>query len=242
MNALQRLSGIKTHLTAVAGLGYLLATKVFQLFPYHPEVLAGLGFTGLSFLRSGVAKHVAELLDAASAPEQPQPVAIVQPKASPPFAGLVVAAALVISGATAGALLSGCQAPPQRIAYNEASGGQVTLDSLMTAWGDYVRQFHPGTNIEYKVLALYRKARTAELADIDAAHAYANAVSSTNGVIGTVVEAYQSPEGQAAVAEFRDFLTKIGVFDMLKRKAPAAPAFTPLPIQPEQVPPLPTPH
>lgn len=121
------------------------------------------------------------------------------------FIRLAVLAALIIVGFVVG-LTAGCQSPPQRIAYNVAAVPAVTLDQVMKAWGDYVHQYHPGVDVERKVLAAYQKARTAELVDIDAAHAYANSVGTTN-----VIGAIQSPEAGRALAELIDLLKSLGV-------------------------------
>jgi hypothetical protein len=47
------LNGKKTHLTVLLALVYI-AGSWFDLWPLSEEVLAALGFTGLSFLRQGV--------------------------------------------------------------------------------------------------------------------------------------------------------------------------------------------
>jgi hypothetical protein len=106
---------------------------------------------------------------------------------------------------------TGCQSPPQRVAFNVASAPVTTSDQAMKVWGDYVHQFHPAVEQERKVLVAYRKVKAAELAAIDAAHAAANAMSSTNTLSATLTTQLQSPEVSQALSELLDVLRSIGV-------------------------------
>ncbi len=102
-------------------------------------------------------------------------------------------------------LWAGCQATPQRIAYNTVAAPVVTSDQAMKVWGDYVHQFHPPASQERQVLAAYRKVKAAELAAIDSAHLAADSMSSTNfsGII-------QSPEVTQSLADLVALIRQFG--------------------------------
>lgn len=102
-------------------------------------------------------------------------------------------------------LWAGCQAPPQRIAYNTVAAPAVTADHAMQVWGDYVKQFHPPVSQERAVLDDYRKYRAAELAAIDSAHLAADSMSSTN-----FTAVIHSPEASQALDDLVALIRKFG--------------------------------
>lgn len=108
-------------------------------------------------------------------------------------------------------VLQGCQAPPQRMAFNAVKAPAVTADQAMTLWGDYVHQFHPPASQERQVLDTYRKYKVAELAAIDAAQLAANSMSSTNSLLSTVTTQLQSPQAAQALADLVSLLRQFGV-------------------------------
>jgi len=62
---------------------------------------------------------------------------------------------------------TGCMSSPQRQTFNVESGAAISVDAAMSAWGDYVQQFHPPAFQELRVRALYEKDQSAALAVID---------------------------------------------------------------------------
>jgi len=65
----------------------------------------------------------------------------------------------------------GCHSTPQRTAYNVESAAAVTVEEAMTAWGDYVAQFHPPVAQEEAVADALDKYQSAMLTAIDATQA-----------------------------------------------------------------------
>src|SRR5690348_11672850 len=72
----------------------------------------------------------------------------------------------------------GCHSTPARVAYNVESAAVITVDQAMSAWGDYVNEFHPATDQEDAVKDAYEKYQFAMLASIDATQAYVTAKAS----------------------------------------------------------------
>lgn len=110
-----------------------------------------------------------------------------------------------------GAVLTGCQAPPQRIAYDLVAAPAMTSDHAMQIWGDYVSQQkqsgHPvSLDQERQVLAAYRKCKAAELAAIDAAHLAANSMGSTNSITSQL----QSPAASQALSDLVAVIRQFG--------------------------------
>jgi 23S rRNA pseudoU1915 N3-methylase RlmH len=120
-------------------------------------------------------------------------------------------AVLPICALLMGGCFGGCQAPPQRVAYNVVSAPVVTTETVMGMWGDYVKQFHPPLDQELAVLKAYNKAKAAELASIDSAHAAAQATSSTNSPTSVFLSLPQSPEAAQALSELIDLVKSFGV-------------------------------
>ncbi len=120
-----------------------------------------------------------------------------------------VLALLVACGLLAG-YVTGCQSPPQRQAYNVVAAPAMTLDHVMQIWGDYVKANHPPVEQERAALNLYRKAKAAELAAIDAAHLAADTMVSTN-LTATVTTSLQSPEAAQALSDLVDLVRQCGL-------------------------------
>lgn len=109
---------------------------------------------------------------------------------------------------------SGCAGGPQRVAYNVQAGAQITVDSAMKIWGDFVKQFHPGVDKERAVFAAYNKAKSAALEAIDASELYAAAVSSgdTNSVPALNLTAQAKQQAAAStLADLVNLLQQFGV-------------------------------
>lgn len=109
---------------------------------------------------------------------------------------------------------SGCSGGPQRVAYNVQAGAQITVDSAMKVWGDYVKQFHPGVDKERAVFAAYNEAKAAAMEAINASELYAAAVSSgdTNSVPGLNLNAQAKQQAAAStLAGLVNLLQQFGV-------------------------------
>lgn len=123
-----------------------------------------------------------------------------------------IALSLFLALGLAGVMV-GCSGTPARIAYNTVAAPAITVDQAMTAWGDYVAQFHPSVATELKVKAAFETYQKAELVAIDAAQAYA--ALSSSGSTNTVMEKLQSDltsqAAATALADLVNLLQSIGV-------------------------------
>ena len=110
-------------------------------------------------------------------------------------------------------VMVGCAGTPARIAYNTVAAPAITVDQAMTAWGDYVAQFHPPVATELKVKAAFERYQKTELVAIDAAQAFATLSSS--GATNTVMERLQSDltsqAAATALADLVNLLQNVGV-------------------------------
>ncbi len=77
-------------------------------------------------------------------------------------------------------LFQGC-AGQTKVAYQVETGAQVTVETAMTAWGDYVKAHHPPASDELKVKLAYEKYQMANVAAVDATSALAS-LTDTNSV------------------------------------------------------------
>lgn len=89
-----------------------------------------------------------------------------------------------------GLLVVGCAV--NRTAYRTAGIAHVTADAAMTAWGNYVKEFHPPAEAEQKVLEAFNRYKLAELALIDSAKPFGTAQYDKN--------AFQASVGAASAA------------------------------------------
>jgi hypothetical protein len=126
----------------------------------------------------------------------------------------VLVAAVVLSGLCAGlSLVSGCGTTPQQATYVAAGTTITSVDAAMTAWGDYVAQFHPPASQEAAVKAAYQKYQAAMTAVVDAMQIYVtlSGSGSTNAppALATVTTA-QTLASQAC-ADLLALLTQFGV-------------------------------
>lgn len=108
--------------------------------------------------------------------------------------------------------LPGCSGGPQRIAYNAQVGAQMTVDTAMKAWGDYVQQFHPGVEKERQVLKLYNEAKAAAIEAIDASELYAAAVSNGNTNSAPGLNDAAQAKQQAAAKTLSDLVNLLRQF------------------------------
>jgi hypothetical protein len=81
------------------------------------------------------------------------------------------------------AFVTGCSTNSQTTAYKAASATTVTVDAAMTAWGDYVAQYHPPVAQEQAVANAYAKYQAAAVLALDAYQALLSSTS-TNAAAG----------------------------------------------------------
>ncbi len=81
--------------------------------------------------------------------------------------------------AIAGLLITPACKNPQAVAYKAVGATAVTADQAMSAWGDYVAQFHPPASQEQAVERAYERYQAAMLEVTDAGQEWA-LLSSTN--------------------------------------------------------------
>jgi hypothetical protein len=106
-------------------------------------------------------------------------------------------------------LLIGCGCgTPQRTTYNTESGIVLTVDSAMTAWGDYVAKNHPPVETELRVKAAYEKYQTCMAVAVDAARAWS--------ALGTNAPALDPSFQSASADALADLLTLLRQFNVIK--------------------------
>ena len=123
------------------------------------------------------------------------------------FVGLAVALLALF-------LVGGCKATPARVGYNIVSGSQATAEHAMTAWGDYVAQFHPPVAQERLVLAAYKRFQAAQTAAEDAAETAAQllATAPTNGPpVAALFTQQNAAAVSKALADLLDILRASGL-------------------------------
>jgi len=123
--------------------------------------------------------------------------------------------ALILTLALASwSLTPACTSTPQRIAFNVESAGAVTVDSAMTAWGDYVRQFHPPAAQEATVKALYEKYQAVMLEAIDASTLLAMTAKQPASTVADIaaVKARSDAASQAEANALSDLVGAIRTF------------------------------
>lgn len=188
--------------TTSTGMLMLIGAAVTLWFDRNrltPQIIMGAATTGLA----GIGLILARDNDKSSEDVGAKPAA---PSARTGVTGLLML--LFCGGLLAVALSAGCQSPPQRVAFNTVQAPAVTADTAMKVWGDYVKQYHPGPAAERKVYAIYKRAKAAELAAIDAAHLAADSAGSTNSV--PITQTLQSPEASAALSDLVDAIRSFG--------------------------------
>lgn len=109
--------------------------------------------------------------------------------------------------------LTGCASGPQRVAFNIESGAVVTADTAMGAWGDYVRDFQPGPQVESKVRDAYQKYQKAMVGVIDASQMAVSlaAINSTNAPTAEAARQVAAEKAAAALADLVDLVRSFGV-------------------------------
>lgn len=106
-------------------------------------------------------------------------------------------------------LVQGC-ASTASTAYKTEATTDATVSAAMTAWGQYVEQFHPPISQEQVVESAFDKYQAAELLAIDATTAYVNAVQ-TNAASANVTGTTTATT--AATQALNDLLSLVSQFE-----------------------------
>lgn len=120
------------------------------------------------------------------------------------MAGLWLGAA----GFTAFAL-DGCKSSPPTVAYKALGTADVTVDSAMQAWGDYVRLNNPPLAEQQAVKAAFQKFQAAELVALDAVTVWASVATSTNSIAVSAASARSDQLAAVANNAFADLINLI---------------------------------
>jgi len=126
--------------------------------------------------------------------------------------------------------------------YKTEKAADITVSAAMTAWGNYVAQYHPPVSQELQVKAAFEKYQAAEILAVDASHSLfdltatnASTAGTTNAVSQSVAQAKVTVATQAASQALADLVALIQGFGI---KITTATTFAPVP-PPSISPPLP---
>jgi hypothetical protein len=135
-----------------------------------------------------------------------------KPAGGPPTVLLLIIAVLLY-GTAISMMVSGCVGGPQRIAYNVESTAQVTVETAMGAWGDYVKQYHPPAAQEQQVADAYKHYQDAMTAVIDATQVYVAlaANASTNAPNADTQRQLAAHQAAVALADLVALVRNFGV-------------------------------
>ncbi len=113
-------------------------------------------------------------------------------------------------GLAAGLTGTGCQTT-----YKAEKAADITVTAAMTAWGDYVAQFHPPVEQEQKVKAAFEKYQAAQILAVDATKAMFD-LTATNGISDptatSVAKAKVSQASASAAGALADLVALIQSF------------------------------
>jgi hypothetical protein len=109
------------------------------------------------------------------------------PQAQPQRIPVSILVLLFCTALLAGGVITGCKMTPARAVYTTETTTQLSVETAMTAWGDYVKAYHPSVDQERQVKRAYDTYKAAMVAAIDASELYAAVASSgTTNSDGTV--------------------------------------------------------
>jgi hypothetical protein len=122
-----------------------------------------------------------------------------------PLALLCLAGSIISFG------LAGCSTSPVRAAYTAEASTQISVETVMTAWGDYVAQNHPTAATEAKVRDAYQSYQAAMVAAVDASEIFAAAsTGDTNSIPASRAAAELAR--QAAAGRLSDLINLVRTF------------------------------
>lgn len=125
---------------------------------------------------------------------------------------VLLVAFLLLAGSVAGIVtLTGCQSPPQRIAYNAVDAPAVTVQQGLKLWDDWVGTHDVPVEQIRKVQAAYQKWQACAKLEWDAAHAYSQCVGTTNSAAALLKSQLASGNASQAAADFLALLRAFGV-------------------------------
>jgi hypothetical protein len=110
-------------------------------------------------------------------------------------------------------LVSGCGTTPQQASYQAAGTTVTTVDAAMTAWGDYVKQYHPPVAQELQVKAAYEKYQASMVLLVDATQIYVtlSGSGSTNAPPAADKVTILQQQASQAFADLLALLNQFGV-------------------------------
>lgn len=137
----------------------------------------------------------------------------------------------VLLGAAAWLTGSGCAT-----SYKTEKAADITVSAAMTAWGNYVAQYHPPVSQELQVKAAFEKYQAAEILAVDATHSLFD-LTSTNSATAGSTNAVSSATAQAKVTQavaaeaqaLADLIALIQGFGIKITTGTAATPFAPVP-------------
>jgi hypothetical protein len=116
---------------------------------------------------------------------------------------------LLLALALPALMLTGCASAPTA-AYKAESATAVTVETAMTAWGDYVAAHHPPASEELAVKAAFERYQAAELLAIDATASYVSLASTNASASGSGLSVASAGAAQA-LSDLVSLLQSFGV-------------------------------
>jgi hypothetical protein len=108
-------------------------------------------------------------------------------------------------------LFCGCASAPET-AFKAEAATDITVSAAMTAWGDYVAQFHPPASEELAVESAFDKYQALEILAVDATAFYTEETSTNSAGSTAAMTSAQNDAGQALedlISLIRTFGVKI---------------------------------
>jgi hypothetical protein len=126
---------------------------------------------------------------------------------------LLLAATILTGLVAGGSLVGGCGTTPQKVAYATAGTTVVTVDAAMSAWGDYVKAYHPPATQEAQVKAMYEHYQASMVVVVDANQLYVTLAGSgsTNSPPAQAAALSASAVAAQAFADLLNLLRSFGV-------------------------------
>ena len=106
---------------------------------------------------------------------------------------------------------SGCKTSQQTVAFKVAKTVEISADTAMSAWGDYVGKFHPSASVEQKVSDAFTKYQKAMITIADAGEQWTAKIGTIEEPTSQQVYNAAIAAGSAALADLVDLVRSFGV-------------------------------